>query len=185
MNSTSLGILKIMSQDIDHPYEVKARLADADDLMSLVKLEKGSGAEDIWSQEDLTLILKDRKIKVVIVDVAFQPTPEELKKNFHGAKESVAYIAFEIKKREVVIWSIVITPPLRRHGIGLGLINWIKKANQESFNNLKLTCIVRESDLTAQLFLKACAFHCSGAKEDIFECPPEAGMTFQYNQNKT
>lgn len=142
-----------------------ARIATLKDLDKLLYLENVSGSEDIWNRSDFESVFKDSKIKIVLLEQDNHPT---------------SYIAIEVKKKDIVIWSLCVHPDKRRKRHGSTIISWLKKTNKESFGNLRITSVVRESDLPAQLFFKANRFRCVEVLEDAWECPPEPGFLFQY-----
>lgn len=142
-----------------------ARIATLKDLDKLIYLENLSGAEDIWNKSDFESIFKNAKIKIVLLEQNEMPT---------------SYIAMEVKKKDIIIWSLCVHPDKRRRRHGSTILTWLKKTNKESFGDLKITSVVRESDLGAQLFFRSNMFRCVEVIDDAWECPPEPGFLFQY-----
>lgn len=145
--------------------EPVAKLATLEDIDKLVFLENSSGSEDLWDRADFETILKEKKIRIVFLEHSGVPT---------------SYIAVEVKRKEIIIWSLCVHPDRRRHRHGSAILSWLKKTNLTSFGNLLITSVVRESDLTAQLFLRHNQFRCTKTLRDAWECPPENGFLFQY-----
>lgn len=143
----------------------RAYIAELSDIDALVNLERESGSEDVWSYDQFESILKNRKIKIAMVNQEEKPT---------------AYMAFEIKRREVVIWSLTVKKKDRRRGIGSGLVEWLKSTFREVLRASRITCVVRESDLASQLFFRYNGFICTKILDDVFECPPENGFFFNH-----
>lgn len=151
--------------NLDKSKDPVARIATIQDLDKLLYLENISGSEDIWNRSDFQTIFTNGKIKIVLLEEKQNPT---------------SYIAMEVKKKDIIIWSICVHPDKRRRRHGSAILSWLKKTNKESFGALKMTTVVRESDLQTQLFFKANLFRCVEVIDDAWECPPEPGFLFQY-----
>lgn len=179
MNTTSLDVGPLMKDtDPENKPEIKARMALPSDLSSLVFLEKRSGSEDMWSSEEFSQILEDKKIRIVLTETFFTNEANERKAS------PAAYLAFEVRRREVIIWSLCVAPYLRRRGVGKGLLGWLKEASAEHLKAERLSVVLRESDLSSQLFLKGCNFLCHKTIKEAYECPPENGMLFHFPLSK-
>ena len=150
----------------DKNKDFKAYIAEEKDLKNLLVLESQSGSEDIWDATQFSSILRNKKIKIALVNHKEDPS---------------AYLAFEVKRKEIIVWSITVKKSLRRLGIGTSLVQWLKNTTEENFSSVNLTCVTRESDLSSQVFFRSLGFICTKTLEDIFECPPENGFFFRFN----
>jgi len=146
--------------------DFKAYIAEEKDLKNLLVLESQSGSEDIWDATQFSSILRNKKIKIALVNHKEDPS---------------AYLAFEVKRKEIIVWSITVKKSLRRLGIGTSLIQWLKNTTEENFSSVNLTCVTRESDLCAQVFFRSAGFICTKTLFEIYECPPETGFFFKYS----
>lgn len=154
---------------------LRARVATIKDIDNLILLEKHSGSEDLWTGREFIRIFTDNIIKIAIV---------ESKSLLDDVFIAVAYLAFEIKASEIVVWSISIISSFQRMGIGSSLLKWLNKICTEHFNSVPVVAVVRESELKVQLFLKFCGFVCVRMSPHSYDCPPESGLVFTYINNK-
>jgi len=173
MSEPSVDLGPLM-KDSENKPEIKARIACAKDIPSLLFLEKRSNSEDMWSPEEFEQVFQDKKIRIVIVE-----TFTTDKDNVRTASPA-AYLAFEARKREVIIWSLTVVPYLRRRGIARGLLGWLKEVSANHLRSERLSCVLRESDLNGQIFFRGVKFLCKKTVEQAYECPPENGLLFHH-----
>lgn len=129
-----------MSITINKPL---IRAADESDIEKLTTLESTSG-EGIWSESDFLLAINDSNCSVIV---------------FERDQEIVAFLIYEIYKKELHIICCVVDRNNRRLGIGETLFNYANMA----LTTLRKKCIiveVKESDLYTQLFLRQMGYRC-------------------------
>lgn len=173
MSEPSVDLGPLMKESENKP-EIKARIANTKDIASLLFLEKRSSSEDMWSPEEFDQVFQDKKIRIVIVET-FTTDKDNVR-----IPSPAAYLAFEARKKEVIIWSITVVPYLRRRGIARGLLGWLKEVSAAHLRSERLSCVLRESDLDAQLFFKGVDFRCNKTVSQAYECPPEDGLLFHH-----
>ncbi len=145
---------------IDNGYLL--RQATPDDLRELLRLERSSQMEDQWEQERFEKILSVGSPDVTVV---------ETNPLIHGSTRLAGYVAVGRLPEKDLYYSLVVDARDRGRGIGRELL--IPR------RALPALTMLRESDLRAQLFLKACGWKYTDTEsEDGFVDPPEAAYVF-------
>ena len=88
-----------------------------------------------------------------------------------------AFLAYCVRDKDHRIMRLVVDKEHRGKGLGHRLLETVASLQGLSQRDV-LSCVVRESNLQAQLYLKRRGFRCTKTQPGIFECPPEAGYLF-------
>ncbi len=150
-------------------YEVRY-FDPATDLKAVLSIERASGMEEIYAVADLERIHEMTDAAILVAERRLWPS---------GMKEVVGYLAIQEhphKQTVFLLVSIAVRQDIRRTGAGSALLRWAKERGRP-----RLSCMMRESYLGAQLFLKAQGFKCRKVQPDFFDCPPEPGYFFTWS----
>lgn len=116
------------------------------DLPDVLRIEKES-FEYLWTEEDFLQCLRQRNCIGMVVE---QRLPD-------GEMPLVGFFLYELHKGRIHILNFAVAPSHRRQGVGLQMMEKLV-AKMASHRRNKLTLAVRERNLDAQLFFKACGF---------------------------
>lgn len=128
--------------------------------------------ERFWNQKNIRKIMKNSRVGGYVITDLTVP---------------VGYVVFETTKkiRKIYIHNMVVKSDYRRKGIGTMLLNFLFVKKDFDF----LGCAVRESNLSAHLFLKNYGFEALQVEHSFFkdEYPAgvevEDGYYFEYAKN--
>lgn len=141
------------------------RQARPEDLPALLWLDRHSGGEDLWEEADFNEVYSTHVDGRVLVG------------EHHD--RLVCYAAFalvnEAEGGQVCIFKLVVHKDYRRRGIGRSLLQALHILAPEGI----VLVVARESDLEAQLFLKACGCECIRTTDEYYDTPPENGYIFR------
>lgn len=91
----------------------------------------------------------------------------------------VGFTINECRSKSLHLLSFVVDPEYQRKGIGVHMmLNLMKKLGRERRN--RITCDVRESNLSAQLFLQHLGFTSISTLREFFDDTQEDAYTMQY-----
>ena len=91
------------------------------------------------------------------------------------------YVIYRLLPYRIQILNLGVAPERRREGIGAALLARIKKkCNPKTNHRYRLTALVRESNLDAQLFFRSQDFLCVKTLPEIYEETEESGYLFQH-----
>lgn len=148
-------ILTMSQAVLDMGYSLRHALPS--DLRELLRLERSSQMEDQWEQEKFEEILSLGLPDIVVAEAS----------DGHLA----GYVAVGRLPDKDLYYSLVVDSRDRRKGVGRELLFPQRQVSA--------VAMVRESDLHAQLFLKACGWKWSDTEsEDGFVNPTEPAYVF-------
>lgn len=91
---------------------------------------------------------------------------------------TVGYVVFELHKDRVYLLKLAVDPAVQRCGVGVGLIDQLKRRLSVQRRN-RILCEVSERNLAAQLFLRSQGFRVMNILDDWFEDGEQAYL-FQF-----
>lgn len=112
-----------------------------------------SPSNDRWCEEDWLCRLRQRNCIGMVAEVDYR---------------IVGVMCYELHRAELKLLRILVHPEDQRCGHGRALIDRMKEKLQQQRRH-KLSMIVREDNLPAQLFLKACGFSCELCHSELFD----------------
>lgn len=115
-----------------------------------------------WSEEDFIRVLRQRNC------IAMAAEQDE---------RILGYMVYELHATKLVILNFAVHPGAWLKGVGRAMVNkLVGKLSPQRRSRIE-TC-VRESNLDAQLFFRACGFRCIATRRDHYEVSPEDGYVF-------
>lgn len=139
------------------------------DLPAVLRIERASETEDVWTSNDFVRHLGKRTLgAVVAVD---------------DAGDVLGYLAFHVQAKVTKIANVTVAKDHRRKGVGSTLV--LRLAHVKGRRSRpRLTATVRESNLGAQLFFRALSFRCDGIVPNAYDSPKEPGYLFIWETTK-
>lgn len=131
------------------------------DLPEVLQIEKAS-FEDGWKEEDFLVALRQVNCIGNVAEIG---------------EKIVGFFLWEMQQGFLKITNFAIDPNYRRQGIGKAMIQKLFTKLQENRN--RITMMVKESNLPAQLFFKTMGFECTGIKKRFYREENEDGYLFQ------
>jgi ribosomal-protein-alanine N-acetyltransferase len=117
-----------------------------------------------WSELDFVRVLKNKSVLCRVARVVLPPAP-----GCSGHGEVVfGYVVNDYAKTEIVILNLAVATWARRRGVGRLLVESVVRKLSPKKRRVA-TATVREKNLAAQLFFRACGFRATG----VIECPWE------------
>lgn len=90
----------------------------------------------------------------------------------------VGFMIYELHKNRLHVLNFAVDPMFQRQGVGLAMVNKLAtKLSYERRNRIMLE--VRETNVAAQLFFKACGFKAISVLRDFYEDSAEDAYLFQ------
>ena len=83
----------------------------------------------------------------------------------------IGFMAYRVLGDVVEIHNLAVVPLARRHGAALQAIGWLSEKHPEA----ELRVVVRERNLAAQLFFRACGFAATAVMRDYYDDTDEDG----------
>jgi ribosomal-protein-alanine N-acetyltransferase len=90
------------------------------------------------------------------------------------------YVIYEFGRSSIEIINLAVHPEYRRCSIGTLLIEKLQYKVDGQPKRNRLTALVRETNLPAQIFLRSNKFICDGIETDAYEFSDELGYSFVY-----
>ena len=149
----------------DTKTAVQFRWAIRSDLEKLLSIEAACSGVTAWTEDDF---LGELKRKNVISMVAEENT------------EIVGFMLYELQKKRLQVINFAVSPRQQRRGIGSRMID--KLIDKLCVGRRTKICFtVRESNLSAQLFLRSVGFRCGKPVRGYYPEPfAEAAYPFVY-----
>lgn len=127
------------------------RLKQEHDFSDILKIEKGC-FDDPLSKEDFRELFARANVFCIVCE---------------HHERVVGYLLYEIRRKHVALLSIAVDAKFRRKGIANAMLKpW---ANSMSYIKNKLTVIVREGNLPAQMLLKSVGFKATVILQSPYE----------------
>jgi len=122
---------------------LSAGLASKKDLPLILRIENESFGDHAWTREEFIEVIRDHEMQLRVVK---------------ADDEVVGYVAYEFHDHGIQLVNFAVAPELRRQGIGA----WMLSLTLFSVSRSKRTwvrTIVRETNVSTQMFLKYLGFH--------------------------
>ena len=133
------------------------------DIPEVLRIERQS-FEFPWNEEDFKNYLHQQNSVSIIAE--------------HN-KQVVAFMMYELYKKQLHLSSLAVNPDFRRNGIGSQMINeLINQLSHQHRNRILLE--VREANLSAQLFFHAQEFHAVSILHGFYDDTMEDAYQMQY-----
>lgn len=137
------------------------------DLPDVLQIEQDS-YDQPWRESDFTLALRDRN---TIGMVAQQ------------GETVIGFMVYQLRPRSVYVFDLAVAPSWRRLGVGLAMLNAIKKKLRPATKAMparrRIIVELPESNVPGQLFLKAQGFRCIKQNRRFFDTG-EDGYVMEY-----
>ena len=91
----------------------------------------------------------------------------------------VAFAIFKINRDEVFLHNCAVDPDFRRMGVGSQMVTWFI-AKLSPCKRTKITLLIRETNLPAQLFFKDRSFRAVKVLREHYEDTGEDAFTMEY-----
>lgn len=132
--------------------DVQVRWLIRRDVAAVLDIETASFAAP-WNEDELLLRLRKKSVigRVAVIDNC-----------------TVGYVLYELRRGVLDILRLAVAPEFRRRGVGSRIIEAVKD-RAPIVNRSSVTFAVRESNLTAQLFLRHCGFLAHCTMDEYFE----------------
>lgn len=131
------------------------------DLDTVVFIEQQS-FQFAWTREEFLRALRQRNTIGMVVE---------------DKDTVVGFMVYSLVDNSIKLENIAVAKHHRRKGYGRAMIEkLIWKLNPERRNRISL--LVRETNLDAQLFLRSCGFRCIGMYEGAYDDTDEPGYCF-------
>lgn len=125
-----------------------------------------SSFEHPWSEDEFRQALRSRNC---IGMVAVDQTTDAV----------VGFMIYELSKTSLKILNFAVDPKHRLKGVGRKMLDKLT-GKLSSQRRSRVTADVRERNLDAHLFFKACGFRATGIVRDCFDDPVEDAYHFVY-----
>lgn len=138
----------------------------ARDLDRVMAIERAS-FEFPWTQKQLVGCLKQRNIvgRVAELDDAV-----------------VGFMVYELTRRRITVLNLAVDPAERRRGVGRRMVGKLAGMLKIGCRN-RITLVVRESNVPAQLFFRACGFRAVAILRGFYDDTPEDAYEMHYWQH--
>lgn len=148
----------------EKPYtRVHVRWMIRRDLEEVLGIETRS-FEFAWTEEDFLRCLRKRNVIGMVAE--------------YGDR-IVGYMLYRLSKCEVTVVNFAVDPRYRRTGVGAQLATKLL-GKLSSHRRRGAVLMVRESNLTAQLFFRACGFRAAGVTRGYYEDTGETAYRMEH-----
>ncbi len=140
------------------------------DLPSIISIENRCFS-DPWKEEDFLSVLRLRNVIGMVCELE---------------NKIIGFVVYELNDNAMSIVTLAVDPDFQRKRFGTFIINKIKQKLSMQRRTL-INCLVRESDLSSQLFLAKNGFKCIEILKKPFEegeASKEDGYHMQYGISK-
>jgi ribosomal-protein-alanine N-acetyltransferase len=133
------------------------------DMEEVLEIERAA-FEFPWAEEEFIKVLRERNVIGMVAE--------------HD-ESAVGFIIYELHKKRLHILNFAVAADARRHGIGRQLIEWmIGKLSGQRRTRISLE--VRETNLAAQMFFRACGFKATAVLGDFYDDSAEDAYLMQF-----
>jgi [ribosomal protein S18]-alanine N-acetyltransferase len=144
---------------------VTIRMLKFGDQPKVLKTERLCFGEHAWTEKDFTTCLRTPNVIALVASRS-------------GGKID-GHMVYALKRDRIDLLNLAVRPASQRERIGSMLIGTIK-AKLTSERRRRISCVVRETNTTAQLFLRACGFRATQIARGCYEDVPEDGYYMEY-----
>jgi [ribosomal protein S18]-alanine N-acetyltransferase len=133
------------------------------DMPEVLAIENRS-FEFPWSDEDFIRCLRQRNCIGMVAEYD---------------ERVVGFMIYELHKNRLHVLNFAVRPEFRRRGVGTSMIRkLIGKLSDQRRNRILLE--IRETNLDAQLFFRACGFRAISVLREFYEDSPEDAYLMQF-----
>jgi ribosomal-protein-alanine N-acetyltransferase len=138
------------------------------DLPEVLSIEESS-FEFPWSESDFVRLLSQRNGVGWVVEVCPGKQRERV----------VGYMVYQLAKTRIDLLNLAVAPDHRGAGLGRALLAKVK-SKLSAERRARIATEVRETNLAAQLFLRACGFRATSVLRDFYDDTTEDAYHFVY-----
>ncbi len=152
-----------MSAEPKQQVRVQIRWMVRRDVPAVLEIELGS-FEFPWLEEDFERCLAQRNCIGMVAE-------------YQG--QVVGFMVYELGKTRIRVINFAVAPAWRRKGVGTQMVaKLVSKLSPD--RRTRITLEVRETNLAAQLFFRACGFRAVSVLRNHYQDTPEDAYLFQY-----
>ena len=133
------------------------------DMPEVIEIEQ-DGFEFPWSEEDFIRCLRQRNCIGMVAE--------------HDDRV-VGFMIYELHKTRLHILNFAVARSLQRQGVGTQMVAKLT-SKLSSQRRTRVTLEVRETNLSAQLFFRACEFRAVSVLREYYDDSPEDAYLMQY-----
>ncbi len=128
------------------------------DMIEVLTIEAAS-FEQAWDEEEFLRCLRQRNCIGMVAEIG---------------EQVVGYMIYELHNNHLYVLKLAVAPQYHRHGVGSQMVNkLVSKLNSNRRTHIEL--VVRESNLSAQLFYRSQMFRCVNVVHGYYEDTKEDG----------
>lgn len=132
------------------------------DLQAVVGIEKAV-FEFPWCERDFVRVQRRRNVISMVIE---------------SSDHAVGFMIYELHKNHLRVLNFAVDPMFQRHGVGKTMVDRLaSKLSYDRRNRIMLE--VRETNVAAQLFFKACGFKAISVLRDFYDDSSEDAYLFQ------
>jgi len=137
------------------------------DIPEVIEIENSTG---FWTRDDLVSLLRQKNVIGMVIELV-------------DSKKIVGFMVYELLSTRISLLNLSVHPEFRRQKVGSSLMLKLigKLAPQK---RIKVVAELRESNLFAQLFLKAIGFKAVEVLRSYFEDTDEDAYVMEYKLQK-
>lgn len=155
-----------MSKSANTKQSVHIRWLIRRDLLSVLEIESAS-FEFPWTEDEFINCLRQRDSIGMVAEYA---------------ERVVGFMIYELQPTSIHILSFAVHPDFRRKSVGTSLVQkLVSKLAYQRRSRIQLE--VRETNLSAQLFLKQLGFRATGVLRSFYEDSTEDAFLMQYRDD--
>lgn len=143
---------------------VYVRWAIRRDMDSVQRIEEES-FEYPWSESDFIRCMSQRSVIGMVAE---------------HEDRVVGFMVYELHNNRVHLLNLAVHPDYRHRSVGEQMIDKLV-AKLQPQRRVRIVLEVRERNLDAQLFFKACGFRAIAVVRDFYEESPEDAIRFQFH----
>jgi ribosomal-protein-alanine N-acetyltransferase len=121
-----------------------------------------------WSEEDFNCFLRQRNAVGRVVEID----------DSESGYQVVGYIVYELVKDRIHIMNLAVSIRMQRRGFGMAMVDELVKKIGPG-KRCRIVTEVRETNLDAQLFFRACGFRAIGVLHDYYDDTTEDAYVFE------
>jgi [ribosomal protein S18]-alanine N-acetyltransferase len=137
------------------------------DVPRILEIEQECFGIHAWSDDDFTRCRRLRNCIGMVIETE--------------ADDDIAgYMFYELSKSSLHLLNLAVAPEYHRRGVGRRLVDKLIGKISPPHRRTSIRVDVRESNLDAQLFFRACGFRAVGVASDVYHGPPEDAYVMLY-----
>lgn len=133
------------------------------DMEEVLAIER-DGFPAPWTEDDFIRCLRQRNSVGMVAEVGLAVA---------------GFMVYELAPSRLILLNLAVASRYRRRGIGLALLNKLRGKLQPE-KRRRLTMLVAEHNLDAQLWLRACDVRAVRTVRNAFEQPDPVGIEFEW-----